>query len=136
VLASRQKEETSVCEFRKQKQAVLNLRKVESDLNRSQLACEQLDVAAGIMTPNAPWFWKSDEANDDGGEEESEEDEPMDVSHIMKGLYIMMCRMCVCVINYTSISLQVGCQLVLLTEYLREVHFYCIWCGTAYDSKH
>lgn len=80
MLASKLKEETSVSEFRKQKQAVLNLRKVESDLKKSQLACEQLDMAAGIMTPNAPWFWRSDEVNDDRGEEESEEDEPMDVS--------------------------------------------------------
>ena len=77
MLASKLKEETAVSEFRKQKQAVLSLRKVESDLKKSQLACEQLDVAAGITTPNTPWFWRSDEAND---EEESEEDEPMDVS--------------------------------------------------------
>ena len=73
------KAETSVSEFRKQKQAVLSLRRVESDLKKSQLACEQLDVVAGIMTPNAPWFWRSEEATD-GGEEESEEDEPIDVS--------------------------------------------------------
>ena len=80
MLASKLKEETSVSEFMKQKQAVLSLRKVESDLKKSQLACEQLDVAAGITTPNAPWFWRSDEANDDRSEEESEEDEPVDVS--------------------------------------------------------
>ena len=73
---SKLKEETSVSEFRKQRQAVLSLRRVESDLKKSHLACEQLDVAAGIMSPNAPWFWRSEEDN----EEEIEEDELMDVS--------------------------------------------------------
>ena len=94
MLATKLKEETSVCEFRKQKQAVLNLRKVESDLSRSRLACEQLDVAAGITTPNVPWFWRSDEANDDRGEEENEEDEPMDVSWSCEEMYIIVCVVC------------------------------------------
>ena len=78
-LASKVKEETSVDEFRKQKQTLLGLRKVESDLKKSQLACEQMDIAAGIMTPNIPWFWRSKEV-DERDDDESEEDEPMNVS--------------------------------------------------------
>lgn len=25
-------------------------------------------------------------------------------------------------------------KLALLTKYLRSTHFYCIWCGTAFDG--
>ena len=92
MLATKLKEETSVSEFRKQKQAVLNLRKVESDLKKSQLACEQLDVAAGITTPNTSWFWRSDEASNDGDEEESEEEESMDVSQSCEGMCALQCK--------------------------------------------
>ena len=141
MLATKLKEETSVNEFRKQKQAVLNLRKVESDLKKSQLACEQLDVAAGIMTPNTPWFWRSDEANNDGDEEESEEEESMDVSRSCEGMCALQCKFKLRERERERERrvhippLQASDQLDLLTEYLRAVHFYCIWCGTAYDGK-
>ena len=77
---------------------MLSLRKVESDLKKSQLACEQLDVAAGITTPNAPWFWRSEDTND-RGEDESEEDEPMDVS--LSCACVCVC-VCVCVLQILS----------------------------------
>ena len=69
-------------EFRKKKQAVLSLRKAESDLKKSQLACEQLDREAGIVEPHFPWFWRcSEEENEEDGESiEEEEVEPLEVS--------------------------------------------------------
>nr|XP_031360173.1 G patch domain-containing protein 11 isoform X1 [Lonchura striata domestica] len=35
----------------------------------------------------------------------------------------------------TSTDLSVSEKLHILTAYLREEHFYCIWCGTTYEGK-
>ena len=89
-LESKLMEETSVAEFRKKKQAILSSRKLEADLKRSQLACEQLDTEAGIVSPNFPWFWRqSGEGIQNEEEEESDtEEEPPDVSLSCKGVCI------------------------------------------------
>lgn len=82
-LESKLSEETSVSEFRKKKQAILNVRKQEADLKRSQLACEQLDVEAGITTPKLSWFWRPSDGESEGYEKETvdeeEEEELIDV---------------------------------------------------------
>lgn len=94
-------------------------RQIEADLWKSQRACEQLDSQKGITEPRDPWYWpaskteeveeEEEEDNDNDNEEtEEEEDEAEQLTSFEK--------------------------LQILTSYLRNVHFYCIWCGTSYDD--
>ncbi|XP_051469210.1 G patch domain-containing protein 11 isoform X1 [Apus apus] len=83
-------------------------RKMEGDLRKSQRACQQLDVQNGIDVPKETWYWIEPEEEDKN--EEDKED------------------------ACASSDLSVSEKLQILTAYLREQHFYCIWCGTTYEA--
>ncbi|XP_014636600.1 PREDICTED: G patch domain-containing protein 11 isoform X1 [Ceratotherium simum simum] len=88
--------------------------KLEGDLRRSQRACQQLDTQKNIQVPREVWYWlRLEEETEEEEEEEKEQDED----------------------EYTSEDLSVLEKLQILTNYLREEHLYCIWCGTAYEDK-
>ncbi|XP_070576474.1 G patch domain-containing protein 11-like [Ptychodera flava] len=90
-------------------------RETEKDLHKSRKACEQLDRAKDVEQPDVAWFWpiyktpKSDESEEEGEDAEEEEEEP-------------------------GSDLTVSEKLQELTTYLRKTHYYCIWCGTAYND--
>ncbi|NXA14735.1 GPT11 protein, partial [Sapayoa aenigma] len=63
-----------------------------------------------IDVPKETWFWIEPE-EDDKKDEEDKEDE------------------------CSSSDLSVSEKLHILTAYLREEHFYCIWCGTTYEDS-
>ncbi|XP_070697275.1 G patch domain-containing protein 11 isoform X1 [Pempheris klunzingeri] len=86
-------------------------RKTEGDLRRSQRACEQLDSQKGITVPREDWYWPKPESDD---EEEEDDDSKEDEEAV----------------ELTSFD-----KLHILTSYLRGVHVYCIWCGTAYNDE-
>ncbi|KAK2531583.1 Gpatch11 [Columba guinea] len=88
-------------------------RKMEGDLRKSQRACQQLDAQKAIDVPKEAWYWLEPEEEDKKDEEDKEDE-------------------------CTSSELSVSEKLHILTAYLREEHFYCIWCGTTYEgeSKH
>ncbi|XP_054834539.1 G patch domain-containing protein 11 isoform X1 [Eublepharis macularius] len=83
---------------------------VKRDLEKSQKACQQLDMQKGFELPREAWFWlrPSGEKDDVEKQEEEEEEEEDDLS--------------------ASDKLQT------LTAYLRDKYLYCIWCGTAYEE--
>ncbi|XP_061847136.1 G patch domain-containing protein 11 isoform X3 [Colius striatus] len=81
-------------------------RKVEGDLRKSQRACQQLDMEKDIDVPKETWYWLEPQ--------EDEEDKEDDC---------------------TSSELSVPEKLHILTAYLRQQHFYCIWCGTTYEDS-
>ncbi|XP_061847140.1 G patch domain-containing protein 11 isoform X4 [Colius striatus] len=81
-------------------------RKVEGDLRKSQRACQQLDMEKDIDVPKETWYWLEPQ--------EDEEDKEDDC---------------------TSSELSVPEKLHILTAYLRQQHFYCIWCGTTYEGS-
>jgi len=85
------------------------------DLKTAQSSCQSLDTTAGVTTPLETWFWKEVEkpkpdSDDESGEEEINEDEE------------------------ESTEPEPREKLDALLIHLREKYFYCIWCGTAYDS--
>nr|XP_020658500.1 G patch domain-containing protein 11 [Pogona vitticeps] len=85
-------------------------RQIKRDLVKSQKACQQLDVQKGLECPKEIWYWISPTNEEEGDVEEEEveekEEEPKECE-----------------------------KLQMLTAYLREDHFYCIWCGTAYEDQ-
>lgn len=87
------------------------------DLRKSQKICEQLDLRCKIEKPVENWFWcpkekedknleESENSEDDDDDDDDEDDETLENSE----------------------------KLEILTKYLREKYFYCIWCGVAYDN--
>lgn len=111
VRAKQQNETKSLEDFRSRVRTEREERKIEGDLRRSQRSCEQLDTQKGITVPREAWYWPkvtADDEDDDCEEEDEEED----------------------TVELTSFD-----KLQILTSYLRGVHFYCIWCGTAYNDE-
>ncbi|NXA32648.1 GPT11 protein, partial [Eudromia elegans] len=84
-------------------------RKMEADLRKSQRACQQLDMQKDIDVPKEIWYWIEPEDEEQKDEEEKEDE-------------------------CASSDFSVSEKLQLLTAYLREQHFYCIWCGITYED--
>ncbi|XP_072107118.1 G patch domain-containing protein 11 isoform X1 [Mobula birostris] len=80
---------------------------MESDLRKSQFACQQLDEKKGLDIPEKTWYWLPT-----NNEEEDDEDE----SDVQK-------------FETTEEKLQA------VTDYLRKTYFYCIWCAISYEDE-
>uniref|UniRef100_A0A3B1K2X6 G patch domain-containing protein 11 n=1 Tax=Astyanax mexicanus TaxID=7994 RepID=A0A3B1K2X6_ASTMX len=107
----KQMEKRNLEDFRDRKRSEKEKQQAEADLRRSQRACQQLDTQQGKVTPKDVWYWPeviTEEAEhpEESSDEESDEEE------------------------MTSLE-----KLQYITSYLRDVHFYCIWCGTAYNDE-
>ncbi|KAM4694118.1 G patch domain-containing protein 11 [Discoglossus pictus] len=107
----KQNEERAAEDFRMRVKSKKEEFKLESDLRRSQRACLQLDEQTGVKCPREPWYWPETDPKEE--DEESDEDEDNDNGEELS----------------TLLKLQV------LTSYLRGRHYYCIWCGTAYQDE-
>ncbi|XP_038846894.1 G patch domain-containing protein 11-like [Salvelinus namaycush] len=74
----------------------------------------------GVPVPREDWYWPKLVVEEEEGEEEEDkvvkEEEEEDKVEEEDEL--------------TSLD-----KLHILTSYLRGVHFYCIWCGTAYNDE-
>uniref|UniRef100_A0A8C8S2Q7 G patch domain-containing protein 11 n=1 Tax=Pelusios castaneus TaxID=367368 RepID=A0A8C8S2Q7_9SAUR len=106
----KQADEQAEDQFRMRFKSKQEERKVEGDLRKSQRACQQLDTQKGIKVPKEIWYWIEPEQEEEKDQEEiKDEDQDSDLSGLEK--------------------------LQILTAYLREEHFYCIWCGTAYEES-
>ncbi|XP_006882415.1 PREDICTED: G patch domain-containing protein 11 [Elephantulus edwardii] len=106
-----QAQENAAEQFRMRLKNKQDEMKLEGDLKRSQRACQQLDNQKNIQIPRESWYWLRPE--EESEEEEEKEDED----------------------DYKSEDLSVLEKLQILTDYLREEHLYCIWCGTTYEDK-
>ncbi|KAL0983670.1 hypothetical protein UPYG_G00131100 [Umbra pygmaea] len=111
--AKQQHEKQSLEDFRVRMRTEREELKIEGDLRRSQKACEQLDSQKGVADPREVWYWPKLVVEEE--EEEKEEEEKDDEEEEE---------------DLTSLD-----KLQILTSYLRGVHFYCIWCGTAYNDE-
>ncbi|KAM5163332.1 G patch domain-containing protein 11 [Mantella aurantiaca] len=106
-------EERAADDFRSRLRSKKEEQKLEGDLRRSQRACLHLDEQKGISCPREPWYWPAADPQEDDVETDEEEDEDEE--------------------KYEELS--TSDKLQIMTSYLRERHFYCIWCGTAYQDE-
>ncbi|XP_061601045.1 G patch domain-containing protein 11 [Cololabis saira] len=119
IRAKQQNETKSLEDFRSRVKTEREEKKIEGDLRRSQRCCEQLDSQKGITIPREDWYWpKADSDDDDDLEKEEEEEEEEEEEKEEE------------IVELTSFD-----KLQIITSYLRGVHFYCIWCGTAYNDE-
>ena len=82
-------------EFRQRKQHQTLMKKTESDLRKSQLACEQLDTQAGISTPSEEWFWTEESQQlDEVSEDESGDDEEIEIE-VLNVRVTLLCSKCI-----------------------------------------
>ncbi|XP_072532901.1 G patch domain-containing protein 11 isoform X1 [Salminus brasiliensis] len=112
VQVKQQMEKRNLEDFRDRKRTEREKQQAEGDLRKSQRACEQLDSQKGISVPKDIWYWPeviNDEAEDTEESSTDGSDEEEELTSLEKLHYI--------------------------TSYLRGVHFYCIWCGTAYNDE-
>ncbi|XP_012173875.2 G patch domain-containing protein 11 [Bombus terrestris] len=77
---------------------------LKTDLYKSQKVCQKLDIQQEIKKPKEIWFWLPQDNEDDDNSDTEEDDDFLPVSE----------------------------KLEILTKYLREKYFYCIWCGVAH----
>ncbi|KAB5581979.1 hypothetical protein PHYPO_G00181890 [Pangasianodon hypophthalmus] len=105
-------EKKSLEDFRERKRTEREKHETEGDLRKSQWACEQLDRQKGIIVPRDSWYWPEEVKNQEAEHDESNTEGSKDNKEL------------------TSLL-----KLQFITSYLRSVHFYCIWCGTAYRDE-
>lgn len=86
---------------------------MQGDLQKSQRVCQDLELAVCFESPVVSWFWPKPpkpEAEDDDNpiDDEDKEEEGCD--------------------------LEPEDQLTILTSYLRQQYFYCLWCGHSFSD--
>ncbi|XP_051503948.1 G patch domain-containing protein 11 [Myxocyprinus asiaticus] len=106
-------EKKSLEDFRVRKRTEREERQTLGDLRKSQRACEQLDSQKGFTVPRDIWYWPEVVKEEEEDEEEEAKSEGSEDEEELTPLD----------------------KLQFLTSYLRGVHFYCIWCGTAYNDE-
>ncbi|XP_043236110.1 G patch domain-containing protein 11-like [Amphibalanus amphitrite] len=112
--AERRQQATCAVEFRRRMRDKMSDRHLTADLMKSQRVCQELDSKMDIAAPAEPWFWPPPPPSEaDGDAEADAEQQPEE----------------------DAVPFSPADQLELLTDYLRRTHFYCIWCGCAYDDE-
>ena len=138
-------------DFRASQSLKLKSRRIESDLFRAQKACRQLDMSKEITEPVEIWFWPktiaeapgifivlcidffgiliynfsylftlSEEVQDDNDEiriQEIHEEDNDDVDE-----------------QEEEIEFPPDQMLLVITQYLRTEHLFCIWCGITFND--
>ncbi|KAI6223668.1 Coiled-coil domain-containing protein 75 [Aphelenchoides fujianensis] len=124
-------------DFRKRKRDVALSRVLIGDIVKARKACQDLDLRAGIQKPDRPHLWPvhrrvepSTSAVDDplplkrmrveevvykhfySNGEEAEPEDPLDELEEEELIQ----------------------RLSIVDDYVRERHFYCLWCGCAYEN--
>lgn len=103
-------------DFMRHKRALVVDRQTKRDLYASQKACQELDQRMDLIEPAELWFWPPCPATQDEGKEDDESsDSGEDEDDINK--------------------LEPSEQMEILTSYLRDTHFFCVWCGTVYEDE-
>ncbi|UJR22801.1 hypothetical protein I4U23_025832 [Adineta vaga] len=88
-----------------------HFKRLQSDIAKCQSICERLDREKFNLEENILWknSNKQDRIEDNDDDDEEDEDDRTD-------------------------QFRMELQLKTLTEYLREKHFYCIWCGQTFET--
>lgn len=124
-----------VDDFSERKRYAAYLKQLSKDLGRSRKVCQELDVRIGLEFPISSHFWpifvvKSDEVTLAKRKRTEVAEDSCESFTYFNG------KPAPDDINADELP---ECEVVrLLTEvtnYLRFVHYYCIWCGSQYDSK-
>ena len=130
-LSKQPKPVISTEDFRASQSLKLRTKRIESDLFRAQKACRQLDMAKDFTEPVEVWFWPK--VDEEALEEQNieEEDNEAKITEIVEE-------------NddeeqndhpvEDEIEFPPDQMLLMVTEYLRTEHLFCIWCGITFNN--
>ena len=93
-------------DFRARMSQKYTMQQTERDFQKSQNACHQLDSSEDIEEPLYEFFWPSFTSSEDDDDDDISLPEEFSTSD----------------------------KLSLITNYLREQYYYCIWCASKYDD--
>ena len=121
--ANKQKVIMSTEDFRASQSQKLKSRKVESDLFRAQKACRQLDMSKEFKEPVEVWFWPK--TITEAIEESLDNENEAKIQEILEEN----------VEEEEEIEFPPDEMLIVITQYLRTEHLYCIWCGITFNDS-
>lgn len=144
-----ERHEELIDDYAKRRRQDQNAKQVVKDIRACRKVCEELDHRIGKKLPSTSWFWRSYKVQkeeetgrnlkrwvNDEEEEfkysngvEAPADPNYDVGMPMGELENALV--------FSKSSFPPKCyisSLSLINTYLRDVHFYCIWCGANYCS--
>lgn len=92
-------------------------RKIVSDLRKSQRICKELDQKDSKNEPKETWFWPDEPKTEEDLEDNQKEDDDDELR------------------KTDEVELSDEDKLEMLTRYLRENYYYCIWCTVQYNDE-
>ncbi|CAI2354615.1 unnamed protein product [Caenorhabditis sp. 36 PRJEB53466] len=128
------KHEELIDDYSKRRRQDENAKQLVKDIRACRKVCEELDHRIERKVPKVAWFWRSYKVikEDDAPKRyhrhhEEEEEEEYKYSNGLKAPVDP---------NYDVTMPLEELETILRTinEYLRDGHFYCIWCGANYCS--
>ena len=128
-LSKQPKPVISTEDFRASQSLKLRTKRIESDLFRAQKACRQLDMAKEFTEPVEAWFWpKADEVSEEQNIEEDNENEAKITEIVEENDEEQNDPV------EDEIEFPPDQMLLMVTEYLRTEHLFCIWCGITFND--
>ena len=116
-------------DFRATQSLKLRTKRIESDLFRAQKACRQLDMAKEFTEPVESWFWpKADEVSEEQNIEEDNDNETKITEIVEENDEEQNDPV------EDEIEFPPDQMLLMVTEYLRTEHLFCIWCGITFND--
>ncbi|XP_065064161.1 G patch domain-containing protein 11-like isoform X2 [Rhopilema esculentum] len=98
-------------DFKKRMKGKFLDKQVTFDLRKAQKACEQLDSAKNLEAMEK-WFWQIPDDNESGDDDSDDSEETDKIE---------------CPEEWEMLE--------KITQYLRGVHLYCVWCGITYNDE-
>uniref|UniRef100_A0A915PNV1 G patch domain-containing protein 11 n=1 Tax=Setaria digitata TaxID=48799 RepID=A0A915PNV1_9BILA len=123
-------------DFSLRKRFAAHAKQLSKDLKESRKVCQELDARNGLELPTSYHFWpiyrlKNDEDPFLLKRRRTEESE-----YVAEAFIYFNGKMAPDDLKVEELPRnEIIEKLTELTMYLRNTHFYCIWCGAQYDSK-
>ncbi|GMT09709.1 hypothetical protein PFISCL1PPCAC_1006, partial [Pristionchus fissidentatus] len=127
-------------DYRKRARLASSRKQMVGDIVKSRKACHEMDMRKELELPEEPWFWPSyrEKKKEEEGEATTSrvnkfqtEGEEEDVKyHYSNGKEAPKEEQ---LNEMTDDVLEE--RLEAITVYLRSMHFYCVWCGCAFDHE-
>uniref|UniRef100_A0A183BJU9 G patch domain-containing protein 11 n=1 Tax=Globodera pallida TaxID=36090 RepID=A0A183BJU9_GLOPA len=144
-------EEELACDFRRRKRFAMEQKQLISEIQKLRKTCHEMDTTRSIKKlPDEFWFWPIysrkkecvEETTDDSEgsvgvkrtkKELSDEDDDPVVDELYTYGNGEKAPMAINFYEFDNLGLQES--LAKISSYMREVHFYCLYCGCAFTSS-
>lgn len=121
--------------YQKRKRDNAFQRSIIADIVKSRKACQEMDLRCGIETPVEQFLWpvfrKREESDEDSVPfKRVKGEENVEIKYVYANGAEALPEEDLNTLNEKILSQ----RLTIVTRYLREKHFYCLWCGSVFES--